>query len=522
MASNDLAIADAHLEAGRFADAERAYRHILAQRVSPAPMNSLGITLARQGRLAEAEAAFRNAIQIQQDFLPAYENLGRCCQLQEHFADAEQVYRIIIQLSPGDAEAYDHLGWAMREQKKIQPAIPFLQTAVRRRPENSDFHFHLGLLFSDAYELDAAMEALNHALAINPNHSAAQRELAVVLWRQNRFDEAMAIFNAMLARDPQNIDGRLGRAELLLLMGDYEQGWPEYEWRWQDAKFGELKFLKKHRPNGFSQPLWKGENLSGKTLLFYGEQGFGDVIQFVRYAPLLARQGAKIVLQCPFPLKSLIEQAAGIHQVIVHREPQPPCDFYVPMMSLPAVVRTTLKTIPTEIPYLRVPEKIRDSWRGEMTKYAGKLKVGLCWAGRPDHYNDARRSCALSDFAPLARIEKVKFFSLQKGTTAAQAQNPPAGMEIINLTHKLSDFADTAGLIEQLDLVISVDTAIVHLAGALGKKTWTVLPFTPEWRWLFGRDDSPWYPTMRLFQQKERGNWAGLFSEVAEELRKLS
>ena len=255
--------------------------------------------------------------------------------------------------------------------------------------------------------------------------------------------------------------------------------------------------------------------MAGKTLLLYGEQGFGDVIQMVRYAPQLVERGAKIVLQCPHPLKPLLERAPGIDRVIVHGEPEPRCDFYLAIMSLPSVMKTNMTTIPSSVPYLRVPEKNREFWRRQMAEYSGKLKVGLCWAGRPDHHNDARRSCALSDFAPLAQVENVKFFSLQKGAPAAQAQNPPPGMEVINLTRKLSDFADTGAMIEQLDLVISIDTAIVHVAGALALRVWTVLPFTPEWRWMIGRGDSPWYPTMRLFRQKVQGDWLSLFSEVA-------
>ena len=234
---SDTATASAHLEAGRYPEAERAYRQILAERAASEPWNALGIVL-RQDKVdsRKQSSAFRRAIQMQNDFLPAYQNLGRCCQLQEHFSQAEQVYRAMIQLWPRNAEAHDQLGWMLREQKQSQSAIPFLQTAVRLQPGNVDLHFHLGLLFNDAYDLNGAEHVLRDALAIKPDHLPAQRELAVVLWRQNQFDTALKMYDDILARDPENVDGRNGRAELLLLMGDYERGWLDYEWRWQDKK----------------------------------------------------------------------------------------------------------------------------------------------------------------------------------------------------------------------------------------------------------------------------------------------
>lgn len=520
--TDELVVAQAHLNAERYVEAERAFRAAMAGGASPMALNGLGITLAKQGRVNEAEQFFRRAIQMDGGFVPAYENLARCCRMQDHFAEAEQVYRTMIQRWPGNAGNYDHLGWMLREQKRQAEAVPLLQKAVEIQPGNTEYRYHLGLLYNDLYDLENALGALNAVILLHPHHKESRRERAVVLWRQNKFDEAARELDAVLAEHPTYLEAFQGRAELRLLMGELGRGFKEYECRWDDPDFSEIKFIKKYRPHGFPRPQWKGEDISGKTLLVYGEQGFGDVIQFIRYLPMVVQRGAKCILQVPGPLKSLMEQLPGVEKVILHGEKDPAYDLYVSLMSLPAIMGTTLENVPADAPYLRVPERIRESWQRQMAEYGSDLKVGLCWAGRPDHYNDARRSSALKHFAPLAGVPNVKFFSLQKGPAAAQAQTPPAGLNIINISHRLSDFVDTAGMIEQLDLVISVDTSVVHLAGALGKKVWTMIPFTPEWRWMIGRSDTPWYPTMRLFRQTSPGDWVGIFERAAEELRELS
>ncbi|HEY1686015.1 MAG TPA: tetratricopeptide repeat protein [Tepidisphaeraceae bacterium] len=507
--------------AGRLAEAEQLYKQLWQRNPSPFIANPLGILLARQGRYQEAEALFRQAISMQNNYVPAYENLARCLRLRKDFVEAERVYRAILQLCPSEAANYDNVAWMIREQKRFKEAVPFMKKAVELQPGSADYHFHLGLLYNDLRDLENAAEVINQVLRIDPNHREARRERAVVLWRLNRFQDAMHEIDELLTVHPDYLDALQSRAELRLLLGDLQRGFKDYESRWVDPQFTEHAFIKKFRPNGFTKPVWKGEDLTGKTLLLYGEQGFGDVIQFIRYVPLVRQYGATCILQVPLPIKSLMEQVEGIDKVIIHGEKEPAYDCYISLMSLPALFGTALETIPAKIPYLRVPEKMRENWQRQLAEFKSDFKVGICWAGRPDHFNDTQRSTTLDQFAPLAKIPNIKFFALQKGTAAAQAQTPPPGMQLINLTHKLSDFLDTAAMIEQLDLVIAIDTVVVHMAGALGKPVWTLLPFTPEWRWMIDRFDSPWYSMMRLFRQSKQGDWAGIFAQVAQELRIL-
>jgi hypothetical protein len=253
-------------------------------------------------------------------------------------------------------------------------------------------------------------------------------------------------------------------------------------------------------------------------MLVYSEQGIGDTIQFVRYAPLLARRGARVILQCQPELKPLFQSLEGVDCVLSTSEALPPFDVQAPLLSLPLALGTTLESIPAQVPYLKADPALAEAWRAKLAPAGRCLKVGLAWAGNPKHRNDRNRSMPLSVLAPLAGVGGVRFYSLQKGDAAGQAKGPPPGMDLVDLTQELNDFADTAAFVANLDLVISVDTAAVHLAGAMAKPVWTLLPFFSDWRWLLDREDSPWYPTMRLFRQRTRGEWGGVVERVVKEL----
>jgi ADP-heptose:LPS heptosyltransferase len=300
----------------------------------------------------------------------------------------------------------------------------------------------------------------------------------------------------------------------LLSCGDFINGWKEYEWR--------LKINARPSVKEFSQLLWDGSDISGKTILLYTEQGHGDAIQFIRYVPAVVQRGATIIVECQKELASLFQNVEGIKKVISIGEQLPAFDLHCPLLSLPLKFNTTLDTIPAEIPYIKVNPLSTRKWKDKLSDDSSKLKVGLVWAGSQSHKDDRNRSFALNTFAPLAQFDNIVFYSLQKEKGSEQAKKPPEGMKLIDHMEEINDFSDTAALIENLDLVISVDTAVAHLAGAMGKPVWTLLPFVPDWRWLLNREDSPWYPTMKLFRQPSHSDWKSVIHKVAEELRSFT
>ena len=302
----------------------------------------------------------------------------------------------------------------------------------------------------------------------------------------------------------------------MLTRGEFIPGWDEYEWRWRCKDFALFR-------RNFPQPQWDGSDLSGHTILLHTEQGFGDALQFIRYLPLVTQRGGRIIIQCQAELQRLFQIMAGDCPVMARGQPLPAFDVHCPLLSLPRVFGTTLGTIPRQVPYLHAAHAMVENWRERLAVDAGSLNVGLAWAGHPAFKGDRLRSPRhLSLLAPLVKIRKARFVSLQKGEASNQTRNPPEGMNLVDWTEELKDFADTAALIANLDLVISSDTAVVHLAGAMGKPVWVLLPFAPDWRWLLEREDSPWYPTMRLFRQPAIGDWDSVMQKVVDALAKLS
>ncbi len=334
-----------------------------------------------------------------------------------------------------------------------------------------------------------------------------------------RREEALASCERAIALKPDSPEAHFNKGACHLALGDYERGWEGYEWRWQTRHAAALP--------DFPGPLWRGDAaIANQTILVHAEQGFGDSLQFCRYVPMLARR-ARVVLDVPRPLARLLASLDCDMQIVARGDDLPPFDAWIPMLSLPRAFNTTLATIPAAVPYLRADPEQASRWRDRLAALPGR-KVGLVWAGSPLSPQpralamDRRRSMTLQQFAPLAEIPGLCLISLQKGEGAPQASTPPDGMVLHDWTNELRDFADTAALVEALDLVISVDTSVVHLAGALARPVWVLNRFDQCWRWLSGRTDSPWYPTARLFRQPEPGDWGSVIGEVAEALRNLT
>jgi hypothetical protein len=308
---------------------------------------------------------------------------------------------------------------------------------------------------------------------------------------------------------PDYADAHLNRAVAWLLAGDWQRGWPEYQWRWRT----------KHLiPRRFPQPAWAGEPLTGKAILLHAEQGLGDTIQFVRYASLVKQHDATVIMECPKPLLALLEGCAGVDQLVGQGDDLPAFDVHAPLLSVPGILNTSLETIPARIPYLFARPLLLEQWRRTLIGLDG-FKIGITWQGSPKFRGDCFRSIPLRCFAPLARIPGVRLISLQKGAGAEQLAEVQGLFSVAELGSRLPDFIDTAAVMKNLDLVITSDTGPAHLAGALGVPVWVALSFAPDWRWLLDRSDSPWYPTMRLFRQTELGHWPAVFEEIAGALR---
>jgi len=468
--------------------------------------NSLGFVLLALHRQKDAEAAFREAVARDPNFVEAHYQLGNLLREAKRHSDAEASYRRVLALNPDHAQARNNLGAALGEQRRFEEAAEHFRRASELRPGYAEAHSNLGHAMRAIGEAEEAEAACRRAIALAPRLAVAHLNLGLALQDRGRMDEALASFRQGSALDPANDMVIACEGMLHLLRGNFTAGWEKYEARWN---IGDLP------PRGFSQPQWRGEPLAGKTILLHAEQGFGDTIQFLRYAPLVRERGGNVILELQKPLIPLVPPAAGI-KVIARGEPLPPFDLHCPLLSLPLAFATTLQSIPATMPYVAAAPARIAHWRARIGSEPG-FKVGIAWAGSPVHRSDRHRSIGIEKLKPLLELPGARFFSLQVGARAADlaAVEP---VPVTDLSGELTDFGETAAAIANLDLIISADTAIVHLAGALNKPVWTMLAFAPDWRWLIGRGDSPWYPSMRLFRQNRRGDWDSVIAAVREAL----
>jgi len=498
------------------------YRHAIALKSDyPEAHNNLGNALGDQGQLEEAIAAYHQAIALRPNYPEAHSNLGNALRDQGQLDEAIAEYRHAITLKSDYSEAQNNLGNALRDKGQLNEAIAAFREAIALQPDFSEAHSNLGAALVDRGQLGEAITAYRQAIALKPNYAEAHYNLGNALFDKGQFDEAVIAYRQAIVLGPSCSGAHNNLALTLLLQGDFLRGWEEYEWRW---KLKDAMSLQRN----FNQPQWDGSSLDGRTLLLHAEQGFGDAIQFIRYLPGVGQAGGKIVIECQPELQRLFETMAPDFPILARGQTLPAFDVHCPLLSLPRFFSTDLGNIPQTVPYLHADAAGMAIWSGRLSGFGSSirpsspdLKVGLAWAGHPAHKNDRRRSFKLASLAPLAEVSGMRFISLQKGDAAAEARTPPAGIKLVDVAEELKDFADTAALLANLDLVIAVDTAVVHLAGAMGKPVWTLLPFAPDWRWLLERSDSPWYPTMRLFRQPATGDWDSVMAEVREQLQLL-
>lgn len=441
----------------------------------------------------------------------AHYNLGIALREAGQLDNAESHLRHATRLSPNFADAYGNLAVVLQEQRKPEEAIAAVRQAIRFDPGNAINYNILGNIFLQEHgRVDAAIVSYQRALTLKPDFAKAYSNLGAALLQKGEFNHAFAYYSRAIEIAPDNAGAHADRATLRLLNGDFEHGWPEYEWRW---KTGQIAYRE------LSQPEWRGEALPGRTILIWEEQGFGDTLQFIRYAALLKNQGATVVVECHKALTKVLATSRSVDQIVTREDELPAIDFHSPMLNLPGVFQTDLNNVPANVPYLFADETLISMWRQRLEAVKG-FRIGINWRGREGRGTFRKRDIPLDFFLKLAKLPDVKLISLQKG--AAQSGLLPE-LPIFDpgddFDHSRGAFMDTAAILKNLDLVITSDTSVPHLAGALGAPVWVALPYVSDWRWLLNRSDSPWYPTMRLFRQKKADDWTSVFKEIEAALQ---
>jgi tetratricopeptide (TPR) repeat protein len=462
--------------------------------------NNLGTAFQDLGRLAEAVACYRNALALRPELLDTLNNLAGALRAQGELDGAQACYERALTLQPNHVESHIGLGVVLRDRGQLEEAVIYNERALALMPDCPETLNNLGVVLIDIGRVEEAITRYQQALALEPDRGATHYNLGIALERQDRYAEALACYARALALKPDYAQAHFNRSLALLRTGQFDEGWQEYEWRFAVARYDRK----------FDRVSWSGEPLAGRRILLHAEQGFGDTLQFVRYVPVVAERGGRVVLEVPEPLVRLARTVAGVSEVVAVGDPLPAFDCHCPLLSLPRVFKTNLGTIPDAVPYLSVPAEASSVWAEQIAAAPG-LRVGIVWAGATVGAVDPRL------LQPLWETASISWFSLQVGDPSGDTLLLDA-KKIADLSPWLSDFAETAAAVCQLDLVISVDTSVAHLAGALSRPVWIMLPYWPDWRWLIERTDSPWYPTARLFRQKKAGDWSSVVREVAAAL----
>jgi tetratricopeptide (TPR) repeat protein len=503
---------------GRVDEAIENYHAALKLRPAyPEALSNLGHALLSKKKIDEAIAMCRRSVEIQPNNPDAYNNLGNAIQEKGDIEQAIQCFRKAIQQQPNHPDAINNLGNCLQEQGDLEEAIVLYRKAIQLRPVFSKAYGNLGNALRGLGNLEESIAVCRKAVELEPTLEEAHINLGTALHLAGQYADAMAECHKAIALRKDFPEAHKDLALMLLVQGRFEEGWREYEWRLRLPNYF----------NGidrFRQPMWDGSDFQGKTLLVHAEQGLGDTIHFGRFLPMLAKKGGKIILECQTELVRLMKQTeilAGIE--IVPRQskagPSLPFDLHCPLMSLPLLLQRLDPSRDDDVikpPYVKADAALRQQWRDRVPR-GGRLKVGIAWAGSKTNKNDRHRSITLATLAPLARAN-VDFYNLQLGKPGLEAAHPPQGMKMIDLTSMIGDFADTAALLSELDLVVSVDTAVVHLAGAMGMPVWVLLQYTPDFRWLLEGQTTPWYPSVRLIRQTKFGVWNDLIDRTADEL----
>ncbi len=497
--------------------------HNEALRLRPAYAEAhlnLGATLAAQRRFREAEACYRETLRLEPNCAEAHYNLGLALAMQERYPEAEACYLAALRLFPQYAEALQNLGHLLALQRRHTEAEACFRAvetcyreALRRRPGNASMYLNFGSALAEQGRLAEAEDCFREILRLEPQSTAAWGWLANVLTARGKGAEAVAVSDHLLELTPDSPDAHMNRAWARLTQGWWEQAWADYEWRWGCSYTVPLPY---------KEPRWDGSPLAGRTVLIHAEQGVGDTILFVRYASLVKQRGGTVLLVCPRVMLRLLACLSGVDGLFAQGTALPPFDCVAPLHSLPGIFRTTPETVPADVPYLSVAPSLVEHWRRELPP-GRDFRVGIAWQGNVGFAHDRQRSFALAQLAPLAAVPGVQLISLQKGFGSEQVGEVPFPVSDLgpNLDETAGPFMDTAAVMHNLDLVVAPDTSLLHLAGALGVPALGAMAFAPYWYWMRDREDSPWYPSVRLFRQRTPGDWEDVFERMAAALNDL-
>ncbi len=551
---NDVAVinsqASALLRLGQRTEAIEANRAALAlEPRRPELHHNLGNSLRLNGELEEAAACLRSAIALRPDYVKAYFHLADILWQQAKLPEAFTMLRHVLQLQPRFAEAHEQLALVLQRWGRNAEAVQSLQAALQLRPNMSSALGNLGTLLNSMGRREEALRCLlkfvdlrprlaeghnnlgnaylglfrygeaqacyQRAITLRPRYAKAEYNLGKVHFELGNFAEAAAAFERAMEYDPQYAEPRFELGAVQLLQGNYAAGWRNYESRWGMDNAS-------HARRTYTEPVWDGSPLAGRTILLYTEQGFGDTFQFIRYARLVKERGGQVLVECQPRLIPLMQSVPGVDQWIPRGQMLPPFDVQCALLSLPAILGATAASIPRQVPYLAAQPRLVEKWREALSPLAG-FRVGIVWQGSPTFLRDGVRSIPLVEFEPLARVPGVQLIALQKGPGEEQLSRLAGRFSVAQLGDDIDQstgtFMDTAAILTQLDLLISSDTSTVHLAGALGLPVWVALGRVPDWRWLLERSDCPWYPTLRIFRQRQPADWSEVFCEIAAALQ---
>jgi tetratricopeptide (TPR) repeat protein len=473
---------------------------------------NLGIIYNQLGRLEDVVEYQKQSIARDPQYTAAYFNLGNAYRDLSQPEAAIEALQTAVAQKPDFPQAYNNLGLAHYDAGRFEDALACYDKALTSKPDYTDAYLNMGNALRELGRSDAAAVSFQKAIVLDHDLFEAHNNLGNVLMEQDQLEAAAASYATAIGLKPDDPGAHKNLGIISLLQGDFETGWPEYSWR-------RLEDDPVFKVRNYKPPFWDGEDLTGKTIFVYPEQGLGDTIQFVRYLPMLRQRGGRVAFDIPLPMARLMWDLDGIDVSLKDGDTLPPFDYHIPLLELPKLLGTTLDTIPAAKAYLHADKELVEAW-GERLGLKEEFRIGIVWAGNPILKTDRDRSMDPSHFLPLTEIPRVSVYSLQFGKDGEA--DKVFGARVTDIGPDLTPFTEAAAAIMNLDLVVTVDTSLAHLAGALGCPVWTLLPFIPDWRWMLDRDDSPWYPTMRLFRQEKRGEWEGVIERVAAELADLA
>jgi Flp pilus assembly protein TadD len=465
-----------------------------------------------QRRPVDAARAYAKALESEPDCVEALGQLGSLFfQFGQH-AEALASLQRAARLAPRTPKLHLLMGAVLKALGRLEESAACCEQEIQLCPADADARYNLGLVLQSLKRPGDAIESFKQAVKLRADYVDAWAAMGMALRQTGAHEAALECFDRAIQLDPNHAESHFEASTILLSLGRFKRGWKEYEWRWK------LKNSKRPMPH-FEKPLWDGKDLGGRRILLHCEQGFGDTIQFARYASLVADLHGKVILGCPNELRPIMETVRGVRQVVTSREHHPDFDTHAPLMSLPGILGIRVETIPCEIPYVEAPGKAASvpPW----VKPSPAFKVGLVWSASLENVTGRYRSMRLATLAPLLHLPGIEWYSLQCGEAANELKAPEFTGRIENLGARIQSFGDTAQAMNELNLVISVDTAAVHLAGALGKQVWVLVPSEPDWRWMTQREDSPWYPTVRLFRQTDPHSWDNVVIQIKKALGNL-